>query len=68
VKLKIEINMDNAAFGDGDAGAEVARILRRLADKYESYGDMANIENVILDINGNKVGRVKVTGRRPSDE
>ncbi|CAM6054525.1 unnamed protein product [Sphagnum tenellum] len=33
----IEINTDNAAFED-DAGAEVARILRELATRYENEG------------------------------
>jgi hypothetical protein len=29
---------------------------------------MQGVQNVIMDINGNKVGTAKVTGRRPSDE
>ena len=63
MKSKLEIKMDNAAFSDGDAGSEVARIFRHLASKYDGYGDMAGVENVILDVNGNKVGFVKVTGK-----
>ncbi len=54
----IEINTDNAAFED-DAGAEVARILRELATRYENEGFFAfhsSGDRTIRDINGNVVG------------
>lgn len=65
MKLKIEIKMDNAAF-DPYAGTEVARILRKLADKIDGdpvngvglgYGLTANL----LDSNGKPCGKAKVT-------
>lgn len=57
MKLTLEIQMDNAAFdGDGAAHDEAARILRKAADVIESGG----WAQVLMDINGNKVGRVDV--------
>lgn len=49
--FKIEIDMDNDAF-EGDTEAEVARILRALAEDVEN-GDM---ERHLRDYNGNQVG------------
>jgi hypothetical protein len=51
----IRINADNAAFDDAP-GFEVARILRRLADKVEG-GQQAGF---LYDINGNTVGHLTV--------
>lgn len=61
MKLKLEIDMGNAAF-DGCNGDEAASILRALADRLEGtplHGghDGANLR----DFNGNKVGSWKVT-------
>jgi hypothetical protein len=51
---RISIETDNAAF-DPDPGAELARILRGLADRLEDGGDLA--EPIRLrDFNGNTVG------------
>lgn len=50
----IKIKTDNAAF-DGDTGPETARILRELADRFES----GYVPLYLLDINGNKVGTVE---------
>ncbi len=64
MKLKIEITMDNAAFGDdngGEAGPEAARILRDLADNF-SERDLAPGEIWNLhDANGNHVGQGRIT-------
>jgi hypothetical protein len=61
MKLKIEIEMDNAAFEDGN-GREAARILRDLADNIEPWQLAAGEANPSLrDANGNKVGTAKVT-------
>jgi hypothetical protein len=47
------IRTDNAAFQDGDDGAaEVARILRDIADRIEN----GSREGSARDINGNNVG------------
>ncbi len=53
MKLKLEIEMDNAAFDDGNGGnSEAARILREAADRIESGNDNTGL----LDSNGNRVG------------
>lgn len=66
MKLTITIQCDNDAFssekgGDSEPGTEVARILRELADNYQERdllpGETANLR----DINGNTVGKAKVT-------
>ena len=53
----IRIGMENAAFSDGNEGAELARILRKLADRIESAGDAPRCFENIRDVNGNTVGR-----------
>lgn len=63
MRLTITIDCDNAAF-DGDSGTEdgaeeVCRILRSLADDVGRYG-VRNAGGSILDINGNKVGKMEV--------
>ena len=57
-KLLIDINLDNAAFEGDDAGAEIASILRDLADKLESSPIPAASELLaaLYDVNGNCVG------------
>lgn len=55
----IKIEMDNAAF-EGDGRDELARVLRSLAQDIESGSrDKASL----YDINGNKVGTFKITGK-----
>jgi hypothetical protein len=57
-KVKIVINMENAAFEDKPA-FEVARILRALAQRID---DAESLEgHVVLDTNGNRVGAVTRT-------
>lgn len=58
MKLKLEINMDNAAF-DHDAGHEAARIL---TDAVKAVA-MGCIRSSLFDINGNVVGKFSITGR-----
>ena len=62
-KLLIDINLDNAAFEGADAGAEIASILRDLADKLESSPILAcpaasddELLAALYDVNGNCVG------------
>jgi len=50
----ITINTNNDAFED--KGAELARILRRLADAFEADGEH---NGTLKDSNGNTVGAVK---------
>ena len=59
MKATIKIEMDNAAFEDGNAGAELARILGELAAKV-SRVEITPGWN-LFDVNGNKVGTFEVT-------
>lgn len=58
----IKIHTDNSAFGSRhglNRGAEVARILRELAQQVNRW----EVKTTILDANGNTCGSVTVTGR-----
>ena len=57
----LKIKTENAAFSDGNRGAEIARILRDLAGMVENAGDTG--EYRVSDINGNSVGTCKITNR-----
>ena len=59
--LKIEINLENAAFSDGAACLETARILRKYADAVEEGCGMEDLEHRLRDINGNTVGDARLT-------
>lgn len=57
--IHIEINSGNAAFSDGNAPAELARILRGIADRISegtTLNDFDEVRVPILDFNGNRVG------------
>lgn len=66
MKIKITIDCSNAAFADAPL-LEVARILDRLARQCENgahvtYEQLGKLEPTRLsDINGNRVGEMKVT-------
>ena len=53
LKFKAEIESGSSAFANGNGGAEVARILRRLADRIESTNDGGA---TLYDVNGNNCG------------
>lgn len=53
----MKFETDNAAFDDGHYAAEVARILRNVADKVERGVLMGRI----ADANGNGIGKFEVT-------
>jgi len=56
MKLKIEIEMNNAAFDD-NASIEAARILRALAIRIEGHPHFSpGHDQCLRDINGNEVG------------
>ena len=57
MKFIIRIDLQNAAFADGDEGAELARILRKLAGSIESAGEAPRCFENIHDVNGNTVGQ-----------
>lgn len=54
-KIVISMLTENAAFDEGNEEYEVARILRKLADRLESGAR----PEVLMDINGNRVGIVE---------
>jgi len=57
---KIEINLDNAAFGD-EPEAEVCRILEGLVEGIKESGHLCGVPIPLRDFNGNVVGWAKVT-------
>jgi hypothetical protein len=59
--ISIKVKTDNAAFEDSPC-AEVARILRDLADKLENFAPRGGLPKEpcnLRDINGNTVGHIK---------
>lgn len=54
-KLKIEINLDNAAFDDEFQDIAVANVLIKIADRIHNYG---RYDSFIRDINGNTIGKL----------
>lgn len=52
--LNVMIDLDNDAFQDGNAHAEIARIVGTLADRLAD--DDRLTEGTVRDINGNNVG------------
>lgn len=65
--VTIKIEMNNAAFADWSAGVEVSRILRNeVVKRVELFPDPREwATDSLRDVNGNKVGSIKVSGRRP---
>ncbi len=59
MKLKVEIKMDNAAFEDGNAQDEAARILLNIVRKLQQGNDT---EGTLFDVNGNRVGQWSIKG------
>ena len=67
MKLVVEIELDNAAFGDkgNRAGREVSRILREYAKgiEFEGVEDMSALRVRLIDANGNIVGGSRISKR-----
>lgn len=59
MKITITLDTDNDAFADGNAGNEAARILRKAAQKIEDWPGHNEFECGLMDINGNKVGKLE---------
>lgn len=60
MKLKIEIDTGNAAFGDNDVAdrnAELSRILVQLSKRLELTNETSAM---LYDFNGNRVGTWKI--------
>lgn len=60
MKLKITIDLDNAAF-EPASGTEAARILRALAERLDGDNLRAKDLRPLRDLNGNRVGEAKVS-------
>lgn len=60
--FRLSIETVNAAFDEGRAPYEVARILRDLADRIESRACLP-VFVPLYDVNGNRVGEAKAGGR-----
>lgn len=65
--FKLRFDTDNAAFDDGNGQAEIARILRELADKIAGQHGEEGAGRV-HDINGNSVGTYGYTLPSRDDE
>ncbi len=59
MKLTLTIQMENAAFDDGTS-EELHRILLEAASKLQTAQPLHKGQFALLDINGNKVGKVEV--------
>jgi hypothetical protein len=57
-EVNITFRTNNAAFQEGNGTAEVARILRQLAQEVEDSA--GSIDGRIRDINGNRIGEYDV--------
>ena len=65
--FKIEFTTDNAAFSDGMAPDEIARILRQHADRIEQAG--CNFcDWPVRDVNGNRIGKLSYDLHGPDYE
>lgn len=53
--VRITIQTENDAFTGDNRGHEIARILRRLADRFETGAEPTKV----MDVNGNCVGTVE---------
>ena len=65
MKIKIEFDMENSAFGNNTNAVvespEVVRILKDLAGRIERRGTLDELASgVLVDMNGNKVGNWSV--------
>jgi hypothetical protein len=58
MKITIAFDMSNAAFDGDEPERELARLLRKFADRVESTG---NLQQQLLDKTGNTVGQSEVS-------
>jgi hypothetical protein len=61
MKLKVEIQLDGAAFTDEGGLLEVQRILHELVDRLSSPLEATNEGINLRDYNGNLCGKARVT-------
>lgn len=59
--FNLKINTESDAFQEGNAGSEVARILRSIAARIEKEsGPIMLTSWRVMDVNGNSVGQVGI--------
>jgi len=67
-KFNLTIDLENAAFGEPDAewsrNFQIGRILKNVAVTLEERGELPGI----VDLNGNTVGKVEITGIQEKEE
>tara|TARA_R110002110_G_scaffold248716_1_gene464890 strand:- start:51 stop:239 length:189 start_codon:yes stop_codon:yes gene_type:complete len=59
MKTLINIDMGNAAFSP-DQHVELCRLLRHAADKLENHWNQGEYHMALVDVNGNRVGKLEV--------
>lgn len=65
MKAVIKVQMDNAAFDEEEGKTvELARILRKLADRLEEEMPDYFVGHSLYDTNGNQVGELNITAIR----
>ena len=64
MKCKIEIEMDNAAFEDYGHAQELRNILEKLILKLEMSEIEPGLFFSAFDTNGNRVGKLEISGRK----
>ena len=60
MKLTVTIDMGNDAFAE-DPCAELKRIFGVVNNKVAEVDGRSKIDNILVDVNGNSVGRVKLS-------
>ncbi len=63
MKFTLSLSLNNSAFSDQNNGAEVARILRKIANNIEESNLQDGDKDNLRDVNGNLVGYVEVKPR-----
>lgn len=63
MKFKLEMDLNNAAFSDGDGAEELARILDDLAKRVATTPFPTTGEFRLRDSNGNTVGKARYVQR-----
>lgn len=60
MKLKLEMNLDNAAFRDEDGNLDMESVARHL-DRVVKAIRHGAASNAIMDLNGNRCGRYSIS-------
>lgn len=60
MKFSLDIRCDNAAFDDAP-GAEIAKLLRDVAERFDGVRNLPEQSALLRDANGNRVGAWKLS-------